>query len=106
MSAPFRPAAKPLSHANDVWRFQHQSCGFRLARRQPYAGMPDIADYMQGIEHKQQVYRANSLPAVFLYPADLRGPNWPEKVVDQILHAVEPQRRTPPSAYGGVLPPD
>jgi len=71
-----------------------------------YAGMPDVADYMQGIEHKQQVYRANGMPAVFLYPDDLQGPNWPETVVDQILNAAQPQRRTPPSTYGGVLPPD
>lgn len=71
-----------------------------------YAGMPDVPEYMAGVRHKKEVYRENGLPAVFLYPEDLRGPNWPEKVVDQILHAVETQTRTPPSAYGGVLPPD
>jgi hypothetical protein len=71
-----------------------------------YAGMPDVADYMQGIEHKQQVYRANGLPAVFLYPDDLQGPHWPEKVLNRILDAAAPQTRTPSSTYGGVLPPD
>jgi hypothetical protein len=71
-----------------------------------YAGMPDVANYMQGIEHKQQVYRANGMPAVFLYPDDLQGPNWPENVANQILSAAEPQIRTPASTYGGLLPPD
>jgi hypothetical protein len=49
-----------------------------------YAGMPDLPDYMAGIRHKQQVYRTNEIPALFLYPADLRGPSWPAEVIAKI----------------------
>ena len=52
-----------------------------------YAGMPDVPDYMEGIRHKVRVYAANGLPALFLYPGDLQGPRWPERVVDTIRRA-------------------
>ena len=44
-----------------------------------YAGMMDVPGYAAGIHRKQRVYEANRLPAVFIYPQDLTGPNWPEK---------------------------
>ena len=49
-----------------------------------YAGMPDVADYMRGIRHKQKTFAANELAAVFLYPHDLTGPDWPEEVVQRL----------------------
>ena len=49
-----------------------------------YAGMPEIPEYMAGIRHKKRVYRANGLPAVFLYPKDLQGRRWPEHVIEKI----------------------
>jgi hypothetical protein len=54
-----------------------------------YAGMPDVAEYMRGIRHKERVYGQNGLPAVFLYPHDLHGPNWPERVYGKITHAAQ-----------------
>ena len=51
-----------------------------------YAGMPDVPDYMTGIRHKQHVYAANTVPAMFVYPQDLQGPNWPQKLRDRICH--------------------
>lgn len=49
-----------------------------------YAGMPDRADYMAGIRKKERVYAQNGVPAVFVYPQDLRGPRWPAQVVERI----------------------
>lgn len=71
-----------------------------------YAGMPDVVKYMQGIEHKQHVYRENDLPAVFLYPDDLRGGDWPQQVMDQILNAAPLSIRAIFPNYRGMLPPD
>ena len=54
-----------------------------------YAGMPEIDDYMTGIRHKQHAYQANGIPALFVYPHDLTGPDWPEqlhKKLKQIYH--------------------
>lgn len=50
-----------------------------------YAGMPDIPEYMAGIRHKQRIYHENGMPALFLYPNDLRGPQWPEHALARIL---------------------
>jgi hypothetical protein len=52
-----------------------------------YAGMPDVPEYMAGIRHKQKVYQANGIAALFIYPQDLTGPNWPEKVIERIEQA-------------------
>ena len=52
-----------------------------------YAGMPDRPDYMQGIRHKQRVYRTNEIPAVFVYPAELKQPRWPQRIMDRITRA-------------------
>lgn len=52
-----------------------------------YAGMMDIPDYAAGIRHKAATYARNGIPAVFVYPADLRGPRWPEHIVESIYRA-------------------
>jgi len=52
-----------------------------------YAGMPDRPDYMRGIRQKQRVYQANEIPAVFVYPENLKGPRWPERVLERISRA-------------------
>ena len=49
-----------------------------------YAGMPDRADYMAGILKKEHVYAQNGVPAMFVYPHELRGPRWPERMVERI----------------------
>ena len=49
-----------------------------------YAGMPDVPDYMDGIRHKESTYQANGIPALFVYPQDLAGPNWPERLYERI----------------------
>lgn len=66
-----------------------------------YAGMPDVPDYMQGIEHKQWAYRANGVPTLFLYPADLQGPRWPAEVIGRITAP----RRVPGSAEDAAYRP-
>ncbi len=57
-----------------------------------YAGMPDRSDYMAGVWHKQAAYAANQVPALFLYPHDLSGPVWPQKVIGQIQQAYHQHR--------------
>jgi hypothetical protein len=49
-----------------------------------YAGMPEIDDYMTGIRHKQRAYEANGIPALFLYPNDLEGPDWPSELYEKL----------------------
>lgn len=64
-----------------------------------YAGMPDRADYMAGIRKKEQVYARNGVPAVFVYPQDLRGPRWPAQVVERIRNVYHASFGRRP--YGG-----
>jgi hypothetical protein len=71
-----------------------------------YAGMMDIPDYARGIRHKREAYRANGIAALFLYPADLAGSGWDEKVYQKIEQAqtAEPWReiyRQGSEAYRG-----
>jgi len=49
-----------------------------------YAGMPEIDDYMTGIRHKEHTYKANGIPALFVYPFDLKGPDWPGRLYERI----------------------
>ena len=49
-----------------------------------YAGMPERPEYMAGVRHKKQAYAVNGLAAVFLYPGDLRGRDWPQRVLANI----------------------
>lgn len=52
-----------------------------------YAGMMDQPNYVAGIKHKQQAYRNNGLPAVFLAPQDLTGRDWPERTIKRLYGA-------------------
>jgi hypothetical protein len=52
-----------------------------------YAGMPELPDYAAGIRHKQHVYAANQIPAVFVYPQDLREREWPDLLLKSIYEA-------------------
>ena len=52
-----------------------------------YAGMPDVREYMLGIQHKQRTYRRNGIRAMFVYPQDLTGPGWPEELYHRIEQA-------------------
>jgi len=52
-----------------------------------YAGMMDVPDYAAGIRHKQRAYDANEIPALFVYPQDLTGPAWPERLYERIEDA-------------------
>ena len=60
-----------------------------------YAGMMDIPDYAAGVRHKQSVYAANGIPALFVYPEDLAGAAWSQRVVERIYRADHRSR-----AYG------
>lgn len=51
-----------------------------------YAGMPDRPAYMADVRYKQRVYHENMLPAFFVYPQDLAGPSWPERLYGRIVH--------------------
>lgn len=53
-----------------------------------YAGMPDVPDYAAGIRHKREVYKANAITAVFIYPVDLVGPKWPDEILARIQRTV------------------
>jgi 4'-phosphopantetheinyl transferase EntD len=46
-----------------------------------HAGMQDVPAYMAGVRHKERVYRANGMRAMFVYPGEVRGPRWPEGMV-------------------------
>ena len=50
-----------------------------------YAGMPDKPDYMRKLQCKQRVYYDNAIPALFIYPPDLTGPSWPERLYARIV---------------------
>lgn len=50
-----------------------------------YAGMPDVPDYMAGIRHKEHAYRANGIRALFIYPNDLQGRHWPQRLHRRIV---------------------
>jgi hypothetical protein len=58
-----------------------------------YAGMPDVAEYAEGIQHKQNVYRTNGIPALFVYPQDPTGPAWPDRLHKTIEAAGEQAMR-------------
>jgi hypothetical protein len=66
-----------------------------------YVGMPDRPDYADGVRHKRHVYAANEIPTLFVYPKDLRGPRWPERLVERIEQAGS----AVPEASGAGLPP-
>jgi hypothetical protein len=71
---------------NRIWRpdFTLPSYGGLIVE---YAGMPDLPEYMAGILHKRQAYRRNQVPALFLYPQDLRARNWPAQLIGKIQRA-------------------
>ena len=52
-----------------------------------YAGMPDVPDYMAGIRHKERVFREHRLPAVFIYPWEVRSGSWQQEVMARIEDA-------------------
>ena len=52
-----------------------------------HAGMMDVPDYAAGIRHKRQAYARNGLRTLFVYPRDLTGRNWPERLVERIRRA-------------------
>ena len=61
-----------------------------------YAGMPDVPDYAQGIQHKQRAYAANRIPVLFIYPLDLQGPAWPGRLVGRVYQAMPGARSYAP----------
>jgi hypothetical protein len=69
-----------------------------------YAGMPDVLDYAAGVRHKQEVYQANGIPALFLYPRDLQGPRWPERVVERLYEFTDLEASRLSSAGGHNRP--
>jgi len=59
-----------------------------------YAGMPDRTEYMRGIRHKARVFSDNDRRALFVYPQDLRGPSWPDRLIQRIYDAPSSYRRS------------
>lgn len=57
-----------------------------------YAGMMDLPEYATGIRHKRRAYARNGLRVLFVYPRDLRGSSWPERLVARIRRAGAYQR--------------
>ena len=49
-----------------------------------YAGMPDRPAYLRGVRHKARVYAANGVPAMFVFPQDLQGPDWPARLMTRV----------------------
>ena len=49
-----------------------------------YAGMMDVPSYAAGICHKRRTYKANGIPALFVYPRDLTGPHWSNRLVERL----------------------
>jgi len=52
-----------------------------------YAGMMDRPAYAAGVRHKAAAYARNGIPALFTYPEDLQGPQWPERLIAKIRYA-------------------
>jgi len=50
-----------------------------------FAGMPDKPEYMRKLHYKQRVYHDNAIPALFIYPQDLTGRSWPERLYERIV---------------------
>lgn len=50
-----------------------------------YAGMMDVPDYAAGIRHKRCAYAANDMSAMFIFPEDLVGPNWTDRLTERIV---------------------
>ena len=52
-----------------------------------YAGMMDVPDYAAGIQHKSRAYARNGIPAMFVYPQDISGRDWPAALMAKIYQA-------------------
>jgi hypothetical protein len=68
-----------------------------------YAGMMDVLDYAAGVRHKAAAYARNGLPAMFVYPFDLTGRDWPRRLIHRIYRAgtqAQPRYRRPGYAAG------
>jgi hypothetical protein len=57
----------------------------------------DVPDYAAGIRHKTDVYRANGVPAVFVYTEDLAQPCWPDAVIKVIRRTFSGCTKPPPT---------
>jgi hypothetical protein len=51
-----------------------------------YAGMMDNPDYAKGIAHKRRAYRRNNLPALFIYPRQIRSRDWEKRLYERIQY--------------------
>ena len=57
-----------------------------------YAGMPDKPDYMAGLRHKEKTYAENRFDAMLIYPQDLQGPAWSQRLYNRVRQAYERPR--------------
>lgn len=74
-----------------------------------YVGRPDDSTRLAAIRYKDRVYRANGLEMMAVYPDELHGPAWPEKLLDRIAREadvspvpagqIEPEGVCRPSRY-------
>ena len=86
----------PVYH-NGRWRTWHPD--FLLPEHGDllieYAGMISDPAYRRSAMAKRRAYGANGYRALFLYPADIRGPDWPRRLLDRVQRAYGARR-----AYG------
>lgn len=86
---PFFYEQPVLVHVRDTPRIWHPD--FTLPHYAglvvEYAGMIDDPDYRRGLAFKQRVYAANEIGAVFVYPNDIRGGDWPKRLYARIDRA-------------------
>jgi hypothetical protein len=70
-----------------------------------YAGMMDVPDYAAGIRHKAAAYARNSIPALFVYPVDLTGRDWPRRLIHRIYRTgAQAQQRYRRMGYAACHP--
>lgn len=88
---------EPVTLIYDRGRYRSWHPDFRLRQYGgliiEYAGMMDLPAYAAGIRHKRRAYARNGLRALFVYPRELRGPSWPERLVERIRRAGLYERR-------------
>ena len=81
-----RPTPVTTDYGERLWRPDFTLPGYDDLIVE-YAGMPDRPDYMAGVRYKQQIYDRNGYAALFVYPWDLTGPDWPGRLVRRLDYA-------------------
>ena len=65
------------------------------------AGNPNQRAYLQ---RRQAAYAVNQIPAVLVYPKDLSGSGWQERLIQRVAEAGMPPYRNDLASYSAALP--